>query len=79
MNDGRWGYWSGGSELSGAADRWEVRWQREPDPRHIAYALTDPVAGIPGAQSVAEPGGSYIDVTLDGASLRLRRADGRGQ
>jgi hypothetical protein len=78
----RWslGYWSTEwSELSGIADRWEMRWHHEPDPSQVACALTDPIAGIAGAQAVAGLGGRYIDVVLDGARLRLRRRSSRGE
>jgi hypothetical protein len=79
---GRWslGYWSAPrSELSGIGNLWEMRWQREPDARHIADALTDPVAGIAGAHAVVDRGGRYLDVTLQDARLRLRRVGSDGE
>jgi len=80
--DGLWslGYWSvEWSELSGAENSWEMRWQRHPDPREVADALTDPVFGIAGARSLPGLDGRSIDVMVDGARLRLRQVGRRGE
>ena len=46
---GRWTLWHWSarrSHLHGTGDQCELRWERHPEPHHIAAALTDPVAGI---------------------------------
>lgn len=72
---GRWSLWHWStwvSQLDGAGDQCELRWERRPEPHHIAAALTDPVAGIAGATSTLGRYGEYTDIVLDGARLRLR-------
>jgi hypothetical protein len=75
---GRWTLWHWSTRrslLDGTGDRCELRWERRPDPHHIAAALTDPAAGIHGATSALGRYGAYTDVTLHGARLRLRQSE----
>lgn len=56
--------------LWGHGDRWELTWSSFPFHRDVAMALTDPQAGIAGAQAVQ--GRRDWDVRLGNAVLTLR-------
>jgi hypothetical protein len=70
---GRWTMWhclADQSQLGGDGDRWKLQWKGQPSPPDLVGALTDPIADLPGARSVAERFGRYIDITLGDARLR---------
>ncbi|MGV9419991.1 hypothetical protein ACWDO6_21120 [Streptomyces sp. NPDC003674] len=62
--------WNRGRRLWGHEDWWELTWSNFPFHGDVAMALTDPRAGIAGAQAVQ--GRRGWDVRLGGAVLALR-------
>jgi hypothetical protein len=63
--------WGSPSRLWGSGDDWELVWHGHPSLVDLTVALTDEVAGIPGAVAVRHR--KAVEIRMGSATLELRR------